>query len=150
MFFYNRQNAYATISELSQVLIEHIQKLNQLLTEFFQQLWDGVNANILPAVKESLKKLSQIAAEVYDELVSFTINLLDRAVKQLKAFEGDFAKIGKSVSDSLKSIGDFINKYAAAVRTEVSEIVNLIIDAVKGIPAFDVLREKLNEVCVET
>jgi len=45
------QNAYATISDISQVVIDNIQKLNKLLTEFFQQLWEGVNQNIVPALK---------------------------------------------------------------------------------------------------
>lgn len=128
------------------MLVDNIQKINELLSKFFQDLWDGVNENILPALKETLKKIQQVCQTIYDELSNVVLNWLERAVKELKAFEEDFAKIGKAISESLKRVGEFLNKYVDVVRTELNELIKVVVDTIKSIPAFDVLKEKLNEV----
>lgn len=145
-FQFNREHAYTAISEISQVFVTNVKKLNQLLTEFFEQLWEGVKENVLPPLQATLKKFGQIGTSIYDELVSFALNVLDRAVKQLKTYEGDVNKISNDLKESLKTLHDALSKYVQIVQNELSEIIKSITDTIKKIPALKEIKSKLQEV----
>lgn len=128
------------------MVVDNVQQLNKLLTDFFDQLWTGINENVLPALNESLKKLGATCASIYDELASIALNLIKRGVNQLKAFESDFGKVGKELKESLKSLFEALSTYANSLRTELNEIFKLVTDTIKDIPAYEALKEKFSEV----
>lgn len=144
----NSGHAYKAVSDVAKVVIENVQQLNQLLTEFFQKTWDGINANVVPALNQTLEKLGQIAASIYDELASISLNLLDRAVKQLKALEGDIGSVGKELKESLKVLYESVTKYIGIVRAEINDLLKTVTDTLREIPAVDAVKEKFQEVSI--
>lgn len=101
---------------------------------------------MLPQIKESLGKISQIFEGLITETLNLAVDSLNRGLKGLKAFEGDFAKVGKVISENVKSLSKVLSKHFEAVRKELSDIYKLVVDYVKSLQGFDAIKQKIEVV----
>lgn len=86
---------------------------------------------------------------MFGELLSAASHFFERLIESLKKFEGEFKKIGQSVSEASKKASKFITEQWAIVQRELDDIYKLIMDYIKSLPGLDTIKEKYQEVSVQ-
>lgn len=86
---------------------------------------------------------------MFGELLSAASHFFERLIESLKKFEGEFKKIGQSVSEASKKASKFITEQWAIVQRELDDIYKLIMDYIKSLPGLDMIKEKYQEVSVQ-
>lgn len=133
------------LSEILKTLTEQYQKTIKVLTDLCKSLYDGFNERVLPQLRESLKGIELIIRNLYDETINLGLSLFEKVVEQLKKLEPEFKKLGQITTEWAKKISDVVNKYFELIRQEINDIHKVIVDALKSLPGFDVLKEKASE-----
>lgn len=93
-----------------------------------------------------MNKISKIFQDFLDETLNLAVDSLNHGLKTLKSFEGDFAKVGKVISENLKSFAKILSKQIEAIRKELTDIYQLIVDNVKQWEGFDAIKHKIEVV----
>lgn len=135
-----------SIEEIVKTLIEHVKKVNQVLTDFYKDVLQAFNEKILPALKETYTNVERIVSALVEESVRLITEFIQRGVKSLKAFEEDFAKIGATVSEQFKKLADIFNKYFETIRKEINDLYQILLDNLKALPPWDEVKNRLKEV----
>lgn len=91
-------------------------------------------------------KIFKILQGLLDETLNFAVDSLSRALTALKSLGGDFARLGKIITENLKSVTTVLSKHFEAIRKEVDEIYKLIVDYFKSFEGFDLLKQKIEVV----
>lgn len=138
-----------TVGELLRTLIEHFHQISKTITELFKNLYDGFNERILPSLKESYTQIEKVLSDLFHELISTAGHFFEKLIESLKKFEGEFKKIGQSVSDAAKKASKFILEQWAVIQHEIEDIYKLILDYLKSLPGIDTIKEKYQEVSIE-
>lgn len=133
------------IAEILKTLTEQYQKTIKILTDLYKQLYDGFNERILPQLKDSFKSIEQILRNIYDETVNLGLHLFEKVLEQLKKYEDDFKKLGQVTVEWAKKISEAATKYFDLLRQEINDLYQLVVDGLKSLPGFDVLKEKAQE-----
>lgn len=137
-----------TVGELLRTLIEHFHQISKTITELFKNLYDGFNERILPSLKESYNQIEKVLSDLFAELLATASHFFEKLIESLKKFEGEFKKIGASVSEAAKKASKFVLDQWAAIQHEIEDIYKLILDYLKSLPGSDTLKEKWQEVSV--
>lgn len=137
-----------TIVEIVKVLIENAGKLYDIFAEFYRKLQQAFEERILPALKQTYTQLEAIGPRIYEDTLTMLANLFERVAKSLKAFEEDFAKIGKAISETFKSFAAMFTKYFEIIRKELYDVYAIVADNVREMHAFDYVKERFAEVSV--
>lgn len=127
-------------------LIEHIKKVNQTLSEFYNDVLQAFNEKILPALKDTYTNIERIMTAFFDEAMRLVTEFVERVVRDMKAFEEDFAKFGTTVSEQFKKIAAIFNKYFETIRKEINDLYQILLDNLKALPALDEVKNRLKEV----
>lgn len=135
-----------SVGEIVRTLIDHFNKATQILTDLFKQLYEGFNEKILPSLKESLNRVELILRDLYEEALRVALDLFERFIDILKKHEEDLKKLGESARNWLRKWAEGANKYTDAIRQEVEQIWNLILDTIKSSPGLESIRERVQEV----
>ncbi|KAG4078631.1 hypothetical protein HA402_015221 [Bradysia odoriphaga] len=145
--FYNQfyESIGKTIEEVMKTLIEYVKKVNETLAEFYKDVRQAFNDNILPALKETYTNVERIIMAFAEEAVRLVGDFAQRVVQSMKAFEEDFAKIGSVVSEQFKKIAAVFNKYFDTIRKEANDFYQLIVDNLKTLPGLDEIKAKIKE-----
>lgn len=138
-----------TVGELLRVLIDHFNQISKTITELFKNLYEGFNERILPSLKESYNHIEKVISDLFSELVSVASQFFEKLIESLKKFEGEFKKIGESVSDASKKAIKIIGEQWKTIVHELQDIYQLIVDYLKSVPGLDVIKEKYKEVCFQ-
>lgn len=137
-----------TVGELLRAVIDLHNNVTKTLTDLFKQLYDAYNSKILPSLKESFNQIAEEGTKLYDEIVSAAVEVLHRVVESLKKFEGDFKKIGKTVSESFTKFSKLVSEAVTSLQKELVEFRKLVSDYIKSLPGLESLKEKFDEVSV--
>ncbi len=135
-----------TIEEVTKALIEYIKKVNETITEFYNDVRQAFNEKILPALKETYTNVQRIIMAFAEEAMRLVGEFAQRVVQSMKAFEDDFAKIGATVSEQFQKIAATFNKYFDTIRKEINDFYQLIVDNLKTLPGLDEVKAKIKEV----
>lgn len=134
------------MGELLRTLMAHFHQITKTITDFFKSLYDGFNERILPSLKESYNQIEKVLMDLFDEILAVAANLFERLVESLKKFEKDFKQISQTISESSKKVTKFLGEQFEALQRELEDLYKLIMDYLKSLPGFDVLKEKYQEV----
>lgn len=135
-----------TVGELLRTLIDHFNQISKTITDLFKSLYDGFNERILPSLKESYNHLEKVLSDLFAELFSAASHFFEGLIQSLKKFEGEFKKIGQTVSEATKKASKFISEQWAVIKREIEDIFKLAVDYVKALPGIDTIKEKYQEV----
>lgn len=72
----------------------------------------------------------------------------DSLVGALRQFEPDLAQIGQRLSGYAKKIAESVEKYVQWARKELTDVWQLVRDSLQELPAWELVREKFEEVSV--
>lgn len=133
------------IGDILKTLTEQYQKAIKILTDLYKQLYDGLNDRVLPDLKKSFKAIEIVLRDIYEETMKLGINLFEKVVELLKRFEPEFKKLAELTTDWAKGTSEFLNKYFDLIRQQINDIYQLVVDGLKSVPGFDVLKEKASE-----
>lgn len=135
-----------TIEEVVKTLIEHVKKVNETLTTFYNDLVQSFKDKILPDLKESYANVERIIIAFAEEAFQLAGEFAQRVAQSMKAFEEDFAKIGATVSEQFKKIAAVFNTYFETVRKEVNDLYQILLDNLKTLPALEEMKNRVKEV----
>lgn len=124
----------------------HFNQISKTITDFFKSLYDGFNERILPDLKESYNQVEKVLLDLFDEVLSSAASSFERLVESLKKYENDFKQISQSISETSKKAIKFLGEQFEAVQRELEDIYKLIVDYLKSLPGFEVIKQKYQEV----
>lgn len=124
----------------------HFNQISKTITDFFKSLYDGFNERILPSLKESYNQIEKVLMDLFDEILSSAATLFERLVASLKKFENDFKQISQTISETSKKATKFLGEQFEAIQREIEDLYKLIVDYIKSLPGFDVIKDKYQEV----
>lgn len=84
--------------------------------------------------------------DLFDEILSSAATLFERLVASLKKFENDFKQISQTISETSKKATKFLGEQFEAIQREIEDLYKLIVDYIKSLPGFDVIKDKYQEV----
>lgn len=140
------QTVGKTIGDILRILVDNFKKIGDTINNFFKQIYEILNEKILPTIKNSLNKIADIFQALFEETLNLAVDSLKQALKTLKQFEGDFAKVSKVITDNLKSVGQVLSKHIEAIRKEIDDIYKLVIEHIKSWPGLEQLKQKIEVV----
>ncbi|KAJ6644415.1 Apolipophorin [Pseudolycoriella hygida] len=145
--FYDR--FYGTIGksleEIATTVSQYIQKVSETLSKFYSDLWTSFKDKILPAIKDTYTNLERVLIAFGEEAVRFIADFIERTAEKLKMFEGDFAKLGVTVSEQFKKIAAFVNQYLDTLRKEINDFYQIILDNLKTLPGWEDIKKRAKE-----
>uniref|UniRef100_W4VRP6 Putative apolipophorin n=1 Tax=Corethrella appendiculata TaxID=1370023 RepID=W4VRP6_9DIPT len=138
-------NVVKTLEEFYKIYAENFKKVNEILQGAYEKINEYVKLKVLPAIKEAYSKVESTIYNIYEETLNLLSATLERVVKALKTFEGDFNKIAKTISDVFKKFAETLNKYFETLEKELADLYQLISDYITSLPGFEMAKEKYNE-----
>lgn len=135
-----------TINEIVNVIVEHVKKTHDLITELYTKTLSAFNERLLPALKESWSQIEQTGSALYEETLSLAMGAAEQVISVLKTFEKDFAKLGKAFSEYIKRFADLVDRWTATARKELAEIAKLLEDTLNELPGWDYFKAKLQDI----
>lgn len=127
-------------------LTEHVKKVNETITGFYDEVRQAFSEKILPALKETYTNVERTIIALAEEAIKLIGEFAQRVAESMKAFEEDFAKIGATVSAQFKKIAATFDKYFDALRKEINDFYQIILDNLKTLPGLDEIKGKIKEV----
>lgn len=133
------------VGQLTQVYAENFKKVSAVVTDVVGKLTETFNTKMLPVLKELYAKAETLAYGVYEETVKLVVAVFERTVKSLKAFEEDFNKVAKNVSELFKSFAQTFNKAVATLDKEFKELYKLVQEYFNSFDEFKAVKETFKE-----
>lgn len=133
------------VAQLTQVYAENFKKVSAVVTDVVGKLSETFNTKMLPVLKELYGKAESLVYGIYEETVKLVVAVFERTVKSLKAFEEDFNKVAKNVSELFKNFAQTFNKAIATLDKEFRELYKLVQEYFDSFDEFKVLKETFQE-----
>lgn len=132
-------------AQLTQIYTENYKKVSAVVTDVVGKLSETFNSKILPVLKELYGKTEALVYGVYEETVKLVVAVFERTVKSLKAFEEDFNKVAKNLSELFKNFAQTFNKAVTTLDKEFKDLYKLVQEYFDSFEELKVLKETLKE-----
>ncbi|CAH0386450.1 unnamed protein product [Bemisia tabaci] len=142
------KSVFHEILELAVVAAEEVVKVYETIAQQFEILIEKLNETLkklAPQLVESYAKISQGLLSALESALKLTVHYVEVAVELFKKLEPEIKELLNIVNKFAEDIGKVISKAVAQVDKEVRNFIHQLVEQVKNLPVYGMLREKWEE-----
>lgn len=139
-----------SVADIVHVVAEYAKRTTDLLTNFYGQLSTAIQERVVPALHKAATNIVAVLNKVHEEFVNLALAITERAIKAVRQFAPDLAKIGKPLAELGQQVAESVDHYFQWASREYKEIYELLAQSVRELPGLEYLQDKLKEVSAAT
>ncbi|XP_014488121.1 PREDICTED: apolipophorins [Dinoponera quadriceps] len=135
----------AAITDTFTKTVARYGELSKQFREIASKLRDAVET-VLPQLKKLYNEAVDTSTQILDAIVSVAMAYLKAALNLIDEHQKELKELAVMVSELVQDIAKVIYKAATQIKKDVDEFVELLVDQVKALPVYEIVKEKYNEI----
>ena len=133
------------ITETMKQLIERLQDLQKQLNDIIVKFTEAIKAT-WPQIKESYQKISQITIEIIDAASNLAATYLKAILSIINEHQKELKELATVTAELAQDIAKIIFKAASQIEKDVKDFVVLLIQQLKALPIYDMIKDKYQNI----
>lgn len=122
--------------------LEELRKQYQDIVVKVQDAWE----NVLPQLKKLYNEVIDTSAHILDAVANVAVAYLKALIEVINEHQKELKELAVVVSELMQDVAKVVFKAASQIRNNIDEFVTVLMDQLKALPVYEIIKEKYNEI----